>query len=170
MNWVLITITLIILAVFLLELWTVLRRVPHEAAAPPFSPSSMLPTNTTITTPATPATTITIPTRIDQQETTTTTTTTNLTLDREERIKQNLRNIVHRFQKSNVNLNDMLVFGRETAAQFEEYELHIYEPFITELMKKKCEPWPLLTKLALYRHGKKAKEMLIQEKRQGLIH
>lgn len=181
MNWVLITITLIIVTVFLLELWTVLRRVPLNSetlsinrslpvaineAPPPLCHSSPQ-TTTTITSITTPILTnreeelgggeAVIEEPGERRET------------REEQIKRKLRKIVSRFDRSNVNLEDMLKLGRETAREFEESELVIYEPYIAELIKEKCKSWPILTQLALYRHGKKAKQMLIEEKRQGIL-
>lgn len=166
MNWLLILITLIIIAVLLLELWTVLRRVPHEAsvasATPPFSPST-IPTTTSIATPIQTDVRETQATQVSQE-------IQNVEENdemRDARIKEKLKNIVARFKKENVNLDDMLRFGRETAKEFEEAELEIYEPFIANLMKEKCKPWPIMTQLALYRHGKQAKQILIEEKRNG---
>ena len=165
MNWLLILIALIIISVLMLELWTVLRRVPHAAsvAAPPFLPL-------TTTTPST--TTIAVPIQETQetQETHEIEETRETIIDRDVRIKEKLKNIVARFKIENVNLDDMLRFGRETAKEFGQEELQIYEPFIEDLMKEKCKSWPLMTQLALYRHGKKAKQLLIEEQRKGIFH
>lgn len=167
MDWVLIIIATLIVTVFLLELWTVLRKINQPVAPSPSSLSFQVPPSHSTRVP------------LERAPTTTTITTTTVPMEGSvvgdtsgskkkkntpEEIKRNIRRIVDKFQIQHVNLDDMIALGRETAKEFDKTDLPLYEPYIADLMKEKCKSWPIMTKLSLYRHGRKAKEILLNEK------
>lgn len=160
MYWLVLVLVLICLTVFLLELWTVLRKVPigfhrqylQREQSRSQSQSQTIDPQTIEQEPS-----------VDNDRNVTIQETVPL-FNRDQDIKNKIQNLVDNFEKEDVTFEKVLVFARATDSTFEFSEAKIYEPYIRGLVKKKISSWPYMTQLALLRHGRAAQKIILEEK------